>query len=102
MTQTERPPSWREGGPGNTSCLGGIDGPDISRIERPAQAEILRRGAAHLRLVPPAPPPRPRRIHVRISASDGRFPIGRSRLLRLAERDFERLIEAAERLERAS
>jgi hypothetical protein len=38
----ERPPSWREDGPGNTSCLGGIDGSETTRIERPAQAEILR------------------------------------------------------------
>ena len=50
----------------------------------------------HLRLVPPA---RPRRLEVRIAAADGRSPIGRTRVLRLTERDFERLIEAAIRLE---
>jgi hypothetical protein len=44
-------------------------------------------------------PPRPRRIEVRISATDGRAPIGRTRPLTLRESDFERLIEAAERLE---
>jgi hypothetical protein len=36
---------------------------------------------------------------VRISAADGRAPIGRTRVLRLTERDFERLLEAATRLE---
>jgi hypothetical protein len=36
---------------------------------------------------------------VRISAADGRAPIGRTRVLRLTERDFERLLEAAARLE---
>jgi hypothetical protein len=51
---------------------------------------------SHLRLVPP---PRPRRLGVRITAADGRAPIGRTRVLRLTERDFERLIEAATRLE---
>lgn len=55
-------------------------------------------GQRHLRLVEP-PPPRPRRIDVRISVADGRLPIGRTRVLRLTERDFERLIEAATRLE---
>jgi hypothetical protein len=57
----------------------------------------MQRGAAHLRLVHSGP--WPRRIEVRISATDGRSPIGRTRPLRLTERDFERLIEAAERLE---
>jgi hypothetical protein len=54
---------------------------------------------SHLRLVLPAPPPRPRRLDVRITAADGRAPIGRTRVLRLTERDFERLLEAAARLE---
>lgn len=31
-----------ESGPGNSSCLEGIDGSENSQIERPAQAEILR------------------------------------------------------------
>jgi|HubBroStandDraft_6_1064221.scaffolds.fasta_scaffold840078_2 hypothetical protein len=53
----------------------------------------------HLRLIPPPPPPRPRRIDVRISAFDGRAPMGRTRPIRLTERDFAWLIEAAERLE---
>lgn len=57
-------------------------------------------------LFPPRPrlrlvekPSWPRRLEVRISATDGRAPIGRTRPLRLTERDFERLLEAAERLE---
>jgi hypothetical protein len=53
--------------------------------------------------VPPTPPPRPRRlVEVRIAVSDGRAPIGRSRLLRLRESDLAALIAEAERLERAS
>jgi hypothetical protein len=44
-------------------------------------------------------PARPRRLEVRISATDGRAPIGRSRLVRLRESDFARLIETAVRLE---
>jgi hypothetical protein len=55
---------------------------------------------AHLRLVPPPPPPRPRRIDVRISVSAGRFPIGRTRPLKLTESDLAWLLEAAQRLER--
>jgi hypothetical protein len=56
----------------------------------------------HLRLISPPPPPCARRIEVRISAFDGRFPLGRTRLLRLREPDFFRLIEAAKRLDEAS
>jgi hypothetical protein len=55
----------------------------------------------HLRLVPPAPPPRPRRIDVRLVASDGRIPLGRTRPLRLTEPDLEWLLEAALQLEEA-
>lgn len=44
---------------------------------------------------------RPRLLDVRIAASDGRAPIGRSRLLRLTEPDLAWLLEAAQRLERA-
>jgi hypothetical protein len=54
--------------------------------------------APHLHLVHGEP--RPRRIDVRITATEGRFPIGRTRPLRLTERDFARLIAEAERLER--
>jgi hypothetical protein len=56
----------------------------------------------HLRLVPRPPPPRSRWIEVRISAMDGRAPIGRTRPLRLRESDLAALIAEAERLERAS
>jgi hypothetical protein len=56
-------------------------------------------GHRHLRLVPPAPPPRQRRIEVRITAADGRAPTGRSRIFRLRHRDFEQLVDVALRLE---
>jgi hypothetical protein len=59
--------------------------------------EISHRGAPHLRVVPA--PRRLRRIAVRISASDGRAPYGRSRAFRLDERDIERLIDFALQLE---
>jgi hypothetical protein len=54
---------------------------------------------SHLRLVPPTPPPRPRRLDVQISATDGRSPFGRSRAFRLTESDVELLIAAAMRME---
>ncbi|PNE10330.1 MAG: hypothetical protein CR217_14890 [Beijerinckiaceae bacterium] len=56
----------------------------------------------HLRLVPPAPPPRPRRINVRIVVSSARMPIGRSRVFRLAESDIDDLIAVAMRMEARS
>jgi hypothetical protein len=56
-------------------------------------------GAPHLRLLPPPSPPRPRRIDVRISAADGRAPIGRTRLFRLSERNLQELIDTAMRME---
>jgi hypothetical protein len=60
-------------------------------------------GFPHL-LVPPSlpSPPRPRRLQIQISVSDGRAPIGRTRPLRLRESDLDWLTEAVERLERAS
>jgi hypothetical protein len=39
--------------------------------------------------------PQPRRLEVRISAANGRTPIGRSQVFRLTERDVELLIDAA-------
>jgi hypothetical protein len=57
--------------------------------------------SSHLRLVPAPPPPRPRRIDVRIVVSSARMPIGRSRAFRLTESDVELLIAAAMRMERA-
>jgi hypothetical protein len=53
----------------------------------------------HLRLVPPASPPRPRRLEVRIAAANGRSPIGRTRLFRFSERNLQELIDTAMRLE---
>jgi hypothetical protein len=53
----------------------------------------------YLKLVPKPPPPRPRRLDVRISVSSARMPIGRSRAFRLIETDAERLVEIAERME---
>jgi hypothetical protein len=87
-------------GSGNDVCFGGEQQFPDSAPAQKYQARILF-GVRHdhLRLVPRPPPPRSRRIEVRISAMDGRSPIGRTRVLRLAERDFERLLEAAERLE---
>jgi len=51
----------------------------------------------HLRLVPP---PRPRRLSVRISVADSRSPIGRTRIFRLSDHDLDQLIAVAMRLER--
>ena len=51
----------------------------------------------HLRLVPRQP--QPRRIDVKISAADTRSPIGRTRIFRLTDHDFEQLIATAERFE---
>jgi hypothetical protein len=56
-------------------------------------------GQRHLRLVPPAPPPRPRRIEVRIVVSSARMPIGRSRPFRLNDHNLQELIDTARRLE---
>lgn len=59
-------------------------------------------GFPHLRLVPPAPSPRPRRIEVRIVVSSGRMPIGRSRPFRLSDHNLQELIETTMRLEARS
>jgi hypothetical protein len=67
----------------------------------PAQSKSVARRRAHLRLVGSAPPPRPHRLEVRISATDGRAPYGRSRIFKLLDRDFERLIDHALWLESA-
>jgi len=75
--------------------------PDFKLPDPPAQAQSRHGGRAqHLRLVPPAPPPRPRRlVEVRIAASDGRLPIGRTRPIRLSDRDVDLLVDYALRLE---
>jgi hypothetical protein len=66
---------------------------EVSGFTPPArltQAQILRF---------PPPPPRPRHFQVRITASDSRAPIGRTRPLRLTESDLQWLLDAAVRLE---
>jgi hypothetical protein len=55
-------------------------------------------GQHHMRLVEP-PPPRLRRLSVRIALADGRSPIGLTRIFRLTDHDFEQLVDAAARLE---
>jgi hypothetical protein len=96
MTQTrEGPAPGREHGPVEMSFPGRNDIQPNSPSQGPAQA-ISR----DLRLVPPAPPPRPRRLEVQISVRDGRAPIGRSRPLRLTHDDLDELIDAAIRMER--
>jgi hypothetical protein len=90
---TKAPPPGGDGGALEMSSLGGVDLQANIPNPAPAQDKFL------LRLVPPSPPPRPRRLDVRISVADGRSPIGRTRPLRLTEHDLVRLIEAAQRLE---
>jgi hypothetical protein len=53
----------------------------------------------YLRLVPPPSPPRPRHLEVRVIAADRRMPVGRTRIFRLTDRDFEQLINVATLLE---
>jgi len=54
-----------------------------SRAGASMQRAIERHGTTVLQF-----PPRPRRIEVRISATDGRAPVGRTRPLQLTERDL--------------
>jgi hypothetical protein len=68
------------------------------------QGEILPRRSGvrpPLRLVQPAPPPRPRRkIEVRVVAIAGLYPYGGvTRSFQMTHRALETLIETAERLE---
>jgi hypothetical protein len=46
-----------------------------------------------------APPPRARRIEIRITARDCRESVGRSRVFRLHEFDLDDLLRVAERME---
>jgi hypothetical protein len=55
--------------------------------------------AGHLRLVPKAPPPRPRHLEVRIIAADGRKPHGRSRAFLLTLDELFELIAHIEMIE---
>jgi hypothetical protein len=85
-------------GSGNDVCFGGEQFPDSALAQKYEAQNLVRRFGVrhdHLRLVPRPPPPRSRRIEVRISAMDGRTPIGRSRLLRLRESDLQELIDHA-------
>jgi hypothetical protein len=99
MTYARRGPAPAHGdGPLKMSLPDGNDLQANIPSQGPAQA-ISRRGTPHLRLVPPAPPPRPRRLEVRISAAVGRAPHDRSRAIQLDERDVEQLVDFALRLE---
>jgi hypothetical protein len=63
-------------------------------------AQDKNRGAPHLRLVPPCPPPRPRRIAVQITARDGPSPYGRTRPFHLTYDELFELIAVVERMDR--
>ena len=52
-----------------------------------------------LHLAPPVPPPRPRRLNVRITVADARAPVGRTRPIRLSDRDVDQLVDFALQLE---
>ena len=54
----------------------------------------------YLRLVPPAPPPRPRRIDVMISARAGAAPIGRAGPFPLTPDEFNEVIAIVTRMVR--
>lgn len=89
-------------GSGDAVCFDGERFPDSAHAQKHQAQNLVRRFGVrhdHLRLVPRRPPPRSRRIEVRISAMDGRTPIGRSRLLRLRESDLQELIDHAARME---
>jgi hypothetical protein len=62
------------------------------RFPRSAAGERSR-----LRLVQPSP--RPRRLEVRINATEARYPYGRTRPFRLAHDELDELIAVALRLE---
>jgi hypothetical protein len=100
MTQTQDDRPRREGGHLDMSFPGGNDLQANSPSQGRGQAKKRGDCAAHLRVIALPPPPRPRPLEVRITAADGRMPIGRTRPLRLTEPGLARLIEAAERLER--
>jgi hypothetical protein len=98
----EGPPRWGDAaGSSKGICLSASPSGTPSSQKDQAQIERDPRAgrAPHLRLVPPAPPPRPRHLAVRITAFDGRVPIGRTRAIRLTPDDAKRLIDAALRLE---
>ena len=77
--------------------------PGLTPPARHAQDKncVVRNGPQLRRLVPPAPPARPRRIEVRIAARDGPAPVGRTRTLHLTRDDLDELIDHALQLEAA-
>jgi len=89
-------------GSGDATCFDGEQSSDSAPAQKYQARILVRRFGVrrdHLRLVPPPLTPRPRRLEVRIAASDGGAPFGRSRIFRLHERDLDQLIDVALRLE---
>jgi hypothetical protein len=99
MTRTRAgPPRWGDAAGSKGICLSAS--PSDTPSPQKDQAQIVaRHGAAALRLVPPAPPPRPRRLEIRISAADHRTPYGHTRPIRLTHDDLDELIAVAVRME---
>jgi hypothetical protein len=102
MTQTIPDPASAAGAAGSGKhhkrLASDFSGNRLSAPKNQAHSQV-RNPRAHLRLVEPPSPPRPRRLEVRIAADDGRAPYGRTRPFRLSDSDLERLIQTAERLE---
>ena len=86
-------------GSGNAVYRGGERLPNTTPPQK--YQGLIRETKRLLRLVPQSPPPRPRRLDVRISVADGRSPIGRAGPFRLTRDELDELIAAAMRLERA-
>ncbi|PNE11329.1 MAG: hypothetical protein CR217_09315 [Beijerinckiaceae bacterium] len=100
MTQTRTRPGGAESG--DTCLLGSERFPDSAPAQKYQAQNLVRRFGVrppYLRVVAPTPPPRPRRLEVRISAADGRAPYGRSRPFRLTHDDLDELIAVALRIE---
>lgn len=89
MVFATKGPAPAGAGPLECHLLDGFDNQVNSPSQDQKQAQIIR-------LVPP---PRPRRLEVRISARHGPEPAGRTRPLRLTDRDVEQLVDFALRLE---
>jgi hypothetical protein len=97
MVLTKGPPPGQEDGPLECQLLAGVDYSKSAPKTASAQANPLRTPRLERAAILTFPRP-PRRISVRISAADGRVPIGRTRPLRLRESDLAWLIETAERM----
>jgi hypothetical protein len=91
-----KPP--RPGGASGDLGMSSFCGDDLQATST-RQSPPQHKSRARLRLVPPAPPPRPRRLEVRISISDRRCPIGRSRIIWLDPHEAGELVDFALRLE---